>query len=418
VNKSLSEYRKQANIPGFRPGKIPASIIKKKYGKAILAEELNKLINQSMNDFITTNKLNVLGNPLPKEDETVEGDFSNPDEFKFAYEIGLAPDFEISLSKKTKIDYLKVDISDDMLDKEVENLARRHGALTAADVAGEKDMVLGEFTQKDGDIKNTSTISLEFVADEEAKKAIIGQKAGAVLTVEPNKVSKGNDDMAAMLAITPEEASTLTGEFEFKITEIKTMVPAAIDQAFFDKVFGEGAVSTEEELRTKIAGDLERMFGNDSDRLFSQKVSDELIEKTPFELPDAFLKRWIIASSEKEISKEEVEADFENYKKSLKWQLIQNKLIKDNDIKVENEEILEYTKGLLINQFAQYGMPVPEGDALEDQAKSVLSNKEEANKIYDNVYGAKMLNFFKETVKLNEKSLDYEAFIKQAYGQN
>ncbi len=418
VDKTLSDYRKEANIPGFRPGKIPMSLIKKKYGKSVLAEELNKAVNQSLNEFITTNKLNVLGNPLPKKDEEVKGDFSNPTEFEFAYEIGVAPEFEISLSKKNKFDYLKVEISTEMLDKEIENMAKRYGSLVAAEEAGEMDMVLGEFTQKDGDIKNTSTISLEFINDEEVKKSIVGQKAGAILTLDPRTVSKGEEDMASMLAIGKEEAAELTGDFEFKITEIKTMVPAAIDQALFDKLFGEGTVKSEDELREKISVDLERMFGNDSDRLFSQSISDTLIEKTAFELPEEFLKRWIMASNDKEITKEELDADFDNYKKSLKWQLIQNKIIKDNEIKVENAEILDYTKGLLVNQFAQYGMPAPEDKELEEQAKSVLQNKEEANKIYDNVYGVKMLNFFKETVKINEKSLPYDDFIKQAYGQN
>lgn len=418
VNKVISDYRKQANIPGFRPGKIPVSIIKKKYGKAILAEELNKVVNESINEFIATNKLNVLGNPLPKADEEVKGDFTNPAEFEFAYEIGVAPEFEVKLSKSQKFDYLKVEVSDEMLDKEIANLAKRYGTLVPADVAGENDMVLGEFTQVGGEIKNTSTISLEFIEDEAAKKMLVGQKSGATLTVDPRKVSKGTEDMASMLAIAPEEAEILEGEFEFKITEIKTMVPAAVDQALFDKLFGEGIIKSEVELREKINGDLERMFGNDSDRLFSQSITDALIEKTSFDLPDEFLKRWIMASSEKKVSQEEIDADFENYKKSLKWQLIQNKLIKENEIKVENEEILEYTKGLLINQFAQYGMPAPEEDVLIDQAKNVLQNKEEANKIYDNVYGVKMLNFFKNTVKLNEKSMPYDDFIKVAYAKN
>lgn len=418
VNKTLNDYRKQANIPGFRPGKIPLSLIKKKYGKAVLAEELNKVVNQSINDFITTNQLNVLGNPLPKADEEVKGDFANPSEFEFAYEIGVAPEFKVNLSKKNKFDYLKVDISDEMLDKEVENLAKRYGSLVAAEEAGEKDMVLGEFAQVEGDIKNTSTVSLEFISDEDVKKEFVGQKVGAVLTIDPKKVSKGEEDMAAMLAISKEEAATLEGDFQFTITEIKTMVPAAIDQALFDKLFGEGTIKTEDELRERISADLERMFSNDSDRVFSQTISDTLIEKTDFELPEAFLKRWIMASSEKEITTEELDAEFDNYKKSLKWQLIQNKLIRENDIKVESEEVVNYTKGLLANQFTQYGMPAPEDAELETQAKEVLKNRDEANKIYDNVYGAKMLTFFKETVKLNEKSLSYDDFVKEVYGQN
>ncbi|WP_066756310.1 trigger factor [Crocinitomix algicola] len=418
VNKAMNTYRKQANIPGFRPGKIPLSLIKKKFGKSILAEELNSVVNKSLNDFIQSNNLNILGNPLPKYDEEVKGDFNNPENFEFVYEIGMAPEFEISLSKKNKFDYLKVEISDEMLDKEVENLARRYGSLVAGEEVGEKDMILGEFSQVDGDIKNTSTISVEFISDDKIKADFIGKKVGAEFTLDPRKVSKGDDDLASMLAISKEEAAALEGDFNFTITEIKTMVPAAVDQALFDKIFGEGNVKSEEELRTKISTDLERMFGNDSDRLFSQKISDALIEKTSFELPDEFLKRWIMASNEKEITQEELDKDYDNYKKSLKWQLIQNKLIKDNDIKVEHNEVMEYTKGLLANQFAQYGMPAPEDKELEDQAKSVLQNKDEANKIYDNLYGTKMLNFFKETVKLNEKSMQYDDFIKEAYAQN
>ncbi len=418
VSKTLNTYRKQANIPGFRPGKIPMGVIQKKYGKSVLAEELNKVVNESLNDFIRSNNLNVLGNPLPKYDEEVKGDFNNPTDFVFTYEIGVAPEFNVDLSAKTKIDYLKVDVSKEMLDKEVENLARRYGSLISAELVGEADMVLGEFSQKDGDIKNTSTVSVEFIADEATKKQFVGQKVGAVITIEPIKVSKGVDDMAAMLAISKEEAEALTGDFDFTITEIKTMIPAAIDQALFDKLFGEGNVNSEEELRERIGGDLERMFGNDSDRIFSQTVSEKLIEATSFNLPEDFLKRWIMATSEKKISQEELDRDFDSYLKSLKWQLIQNKLVKDNGIKVENAEMINYTKGLLANQFAQYGIPAPEDSALEEQAKTVLQNREEADKIYENVYGSKMINFFKNTVKLNEKVLPYDDFIKQAYGQN
>jgi len=415
VNSTLKKYKKDANIPGFRPGKTPMSLIKKKFGHGVLADELNNLVNQSLNDFIQKNNLNILGQPLPKNDEEVKGDFDNPAEFEFAYEIGLAPDFKISLSKKNKYDYLKVDVADDMLDKEVENLTRRYGKLVSADKVGEKDMVLGEFTEKDGDISNNSTISLEFIEDAKVKKQFIGKKVGDVITVEPKAVSKDTKDLAAMLAITEEEAENLTSKFDFKITDIKNMIPAAIDQELFDKLFGEGNVKSEEELRAKIKTDLENMFRGDSDKLFSQKVTEDLIEKTQFDLPEEFLKRWIHISNEEKISMDQIESDFVNYRNSLKWQLIQNKLTTENNLKVEPQEALEYTKGLLVNQFAQYGMPAPEHKELEDQAKNVLSNQEEANKIYDNLYGNKILNYFKETVKINEKALPYEKFIEEAY---
>lgn len=417
VETTLRDYRKQANLPGFRPGKTPMSLIKKKYGKAVLAEELNKAVNKSLHDFITSNNLNVLGNPLPKEDEEVKGDFDNPAEFEFAYEIGISPEFELKLSKKNKFEYLSVEVDTEMLDKEVDNLARRYGNLVPEEVVGESDMVIGEFTEIDGPIKNNSTISMEFIEDKAVKKSFVGAKAGDVLTVDPTKVSKGEKDMSSMLGISEEEAATLKSSFEFKITEIKRMIPAAVDQQLFDKLFGEGTIKSEEELRTKIKDDLVKMFATDSDKIFNQKVVDEIVESTKLELPEGFLKRWILASSEEEISADQVESDFESYKKSLKWQLIQNKIIKENEITVEPQDAVNYTKNLLINQFAQYGMPAPEEAELDSQAKNVLANKDEANKIYDNLYSDKIMAFLKETVKLNEKALPYDKFIEAAYKQ-
>jgi len=414
IEKTLKKYRKDASMPGFRPGKTPMSLIKKKYAKGLLADELNTLVNQKLQDHIRENKINILGQPLPKVDEQVKGDFSNPTDFTFSYELGIAPEFDVKLSKKNKYDYLKVDVSKEMLDKEVDNLARRYGKLVSADKVGEKDMVIGEFTQKDGEIKNNSTISLEFIEDAKVKKSFTAKKVGDVLEVNPKDVSKDSKDMAAMLAITEEEAEALDSKFDFKITDIKNMVPCAVDQELFDKLFGEGNIKSEDELRNKIKTDLDNMFGNDSDKLFSNNITNDLIAKAKFDLPEAFLKRWIQTSNKEEISMEQVEADFDNYRDSLKWQLIQNKIIKDNDIKVETAEVIGYTKNLLISQYAQYGMPAPEEKELEEQAKNVLSNQDEANKIYDNLYSQKMMLFFKETVSIKEKEMSYEKFMEAA----
>ncbi|MDX1349690.1 MAG: trigger factor [Putridiphycobacter sp.] len=417
VDGIIKQYRKEANIPGFRPGKTPLSLIQKKYGKSILADELNKLINDSLNNFIQSNNLEILGNPLPKADEEVKGDFNNPGDFEFVYEIGLAPSFELDINKKQKFDYLKVDIDKAMLDKEVDNLARRYGKLVESEKVSDKDMVIGTFTSEDGAISNSSTISMEFIEDTKTKKQLAGTKVGDVLSLDPRKVSRDDKDLTAMLGIETAQIETLPKTLDFKITEIKTMIPAAIDQELFDKLFGPGTVKSEDELREKIKTDLTNMFQNDSDRLFSQSVTEKIIEKTKFDLPENFLKRWIKESSKEEISMEEIEADFENYKKSLKWQLIQNKIIKDNNMQVQAPEVIDYTKGLLTNQYAQYGMPAPEDSELENQAKNVLSNQEEANKIYENIYGFKIMTFFKENVKLNEKALPYDKFIEEAYAQ-
>lgn len=417
VDKTLKDYRKQANLPGFRPGKTPMGLIKKKYGKGILAEELNKAVNESLHEFITTNNLNVLGNPLPVQDEEVKGDFENPTDFEFAYEIGLSPEFELSVSSKTKVDYVTVEIDNEMLDKEVENLSRRYGTLVPEEKAGENDMVIGEFSDTEGELKNNSTISLEFVEHAATKKKFVGAKAGDVIALDPRDVSKGDKDLAAMLGLAEDALANIGKKYEFTISEIKRMVPAAIDQQLFDKLFGEGTIKSEKELREKIKSDLTNMFKNDSDKIFSQKLVDQLVETTKIKLPEAFLKRWILASAKEEVTPEQIEADFEGYKKSLTWQLIQNKIIKENELKVEPQEAIDYTKGILMNQYAQYGMPAPEDAELEGQAKNVLGNQEEAQRIYDNLYNDKIMQYFKATVKLNEKSLKYDKFVEEAYGK-
>jgi len=421
VEKTLNDYRKQANIPGFRPGKTPIGIIKKKYGKAILAEELNKAVNQSLFDFISKNNIQVLGNPLPKSDEEVKGDFENPTDFEFAYEIGVSPEFKLNLDKAT-FDYLKIDISNDMLDKEIENLARRYGKLVSTETVGEKDMVLGKFTELDGDkpkeggISNTSTISMEFIPESGAKKNLLGAKIGDEFVIDPKEVSKGSTDMAAMLAIKKEEAEELNSLFNFQITEIKKMIPAEVNQELFDKLFGAGAISSEAELRQRISDDLTRMFGADSDRVFNNAISKKLIEDTTMDLPESFLKRWIAATNEN-TTIEKVEQDFESYRNGLKWQLIQNKLIKENDVKVDPQDAINYVKSMMINQYAQYGIPAPEDAELDKYAKNALTNKEEANRIYDNLYQTKIFTLLKGMVKLNEKTLSYEKFIEEAYGK-
>jgi len=422
VEKTINDYRKQANTPGFRPGKTPIGIIKKKYGKAILAEELNKAVSKSLHEHISKNNLNVLGNPLPKEDEAVKGDFENPGDFEFSYEIGMAPDFDLSLDK-ISFDYLNVQISDEMLDKEVESLARRYGKLMSAEKVGERDMVLGKFTELDGDqpkeggIVNTSTISMEFIPDSAAKKKLMGAKAGDEFVLDPKEVSKGDTDMAAMLAIKKEDVENVNSLFNFTITEIKQMIPAEINQELFDKLFVEGKVTSLEELKAKISEDLTRMFGNDADRVFGSNVTKKLLADTKIELPEAFLKKWIAATAKEKIDPEKIEADFNGYRDSLKWQLIQNKLIKQNGLKVEPQDAIKYVKGMMVNQYAQYGMPAPPEADLDKYAKNALSNEEEANRIYDQLYSAKIIDFVKSTAKITQKELPYEKFIEEVYAK-
>jgi len=420
VENAIEKARKQAKIPGFRPGHVPTSLIRKQYGKSILAEELNRTVNDFLQKFIQENNIQILGNPIPYNKEEVKGDFNNPDIFEFTFEIGLAPEIDLGDTLKKEFEYIKVGVDTDLVNKQIDDLRRRYGKLVASEEVTDKDLVMATFTELNGDDKvkengivNSSTISMEFVEDEKTKKELLGKKVGDVAIIDPIKVTKGKKDTAALLNVKEDELDTISPNFEMKINEIRHMELADLSQELFDKLFGEGEVTSEETLRERVAEDLDKMFANDSDRLLTRKVYEELMG-TPVDLPSDFLKRWIQVSNEKPITMEEIEAQFEGYEKGMKWQLIQGHIFKNNDLKLNQTEVLEYAKNLIANQYAQYGIPAPTDEELTKSAVQVLGNKEESARIMDMIAESKLTEYFKSTVKLNDKIVSYDEFIEIA----
>ena len=421
VSNALEKARKQAKNPGFRPGHVPLALIKKQYGKSILIEEINKAVSNALTTYFTNNKVEILGNPIPFDKEEVKGDFNAPKDFEFAFEIGLAPTIKIDGALKETFDYVKVNVDVKLIDQQVDDLRRRYGKLVASENVGLTDMILAQFTElnadgtvKDQGVLHSSTISMEFVENAKAKEELTGKKVGDVLTVNPVDVSKGGIDTAALLGLKEEDLDSISDKFEMKINEIRHMELAELNQELFDKLFGEGVVSSEEALKERVKEDLDKMFAQDSDRLLTREVYERLVEQTNVELPSEFLKRWIQVSNEKPITLEEIEAQFEGYEKSMKWQLIQGHIFKANAIKVDQKEALEYTKGLLVSQYAQYGIPAPEDKELATSAMQVLANKEESARVYDMLAETKLTEYFKNTLKLKDKVVSYDEFIEIA----
>ena len=418
VKTALDKYRKTAKIPGFRPGHVPAGLIQKQYGKSVLLEELNKLTNDAIYRYVIDEKLDILGNPLPIENG-VEGNFDAPADFIFSYEIGYSPVFELPISSKTKIDYHTVKIDKKLLSKQTEDLRRRYGKLISSDVVSEKDMVMGKFEEldtngvKDGGISNSTTISMEFLTDKAGVKLLTEKKINDTFELDLHLVSKGPEDAAAMLGISPDAYASLASTFQFTINDVKRMEMAELNEELFQKLFGD-EVKTEEEMNKRIEADLARMFEEDADRLFTKKVFDRVIAETKMSFPEAFLKRWIKSSSEKPVSDEDLDREFDAYLNSLKWQLIQTKIFKDNNIQLTNEEVINYTKSLVLGNYAQYGLPAPDDAELTDTAKRLLQNKEQANGIYDRLAEAKLTTFFKATVTMAKKELAYDDFVALA----
>jgi trigger factor len=420
-NATIEKYRKTAKVPGFRPGHVPVGLIKKQYGKSALADELNKLVNDALYNYIKENNIEVLGNPIPREGSDVKGNFDQPENFEFEYEIGLSPVINLNLSDKSTFDYNLIDVDDQLIDKQVEDLRRRYGKLSDAKEVSGNEMLMVQLIEleADGEIKvngvdKTSTISLEFLQDENTKSLFTGKKVGESVVVNPNLISKGAADMASMLGMKEEELNNVSETFRVTINEIKRMEMAELNQELFDKLFGQDAVNSEEDLRDRVKKDMEKMFSNDSERLFTKTVYNHLMENTDLHLPDAFLKRWIAISNEKKISMEQIEAEYDAYSQSLKWQLIQGFIFKSNNIQLNNDEVIDYTKSLLVNNYAQYGIPAPDDKELTESAIRVLSNKEEANRIYDMMAEQKLTKYFKETVQMNERKVSYDDFVALA----
>jgi trigger factor len=417
---ALKSYRKQITMPGFRPGKVPMGVVKKKYGRSLLAEEINKVLNNSIQKYISDKELKVLGSPLPTESDQEVGDWDNPSEFEFVYELGLAPELKVNISNKDKFTYHLIDVDKKLLDTHIKDIARRYGKLSDVEKAEATDMLIGDFVELDaegevvvGGIMNSSTITLETL-DKDTQKKFVGAKVGDEIVVDPHKVSSNHDDLGRMLNITHEEVHDINTDFKFMVKEVKRMEPAEINTEFFDKLFGEGNVKTEEEFRTMLTEELEKGFLQDSDRLFKRDITNKLIADYNPSLPDEFLKRWIQMSNEKPITPEEVERDYSEYQKGLQWQLIFNDLISQEHIKVTQEEVVDLAKDLMAGQFAQYGIPAPEDAELTQSAMRVLSNEDEARKIYDMLYDKKLLEYIRTAATVNEKKVSYDAFVELA----
>jgi len=414
VNDVLKNYRRKANIDGFRQGKVPMGMIKKMYGTPVLAEEVNKILSQELTKYIIDNEINILGEPLPNEEETKAIDWTKDTEFEFSFDIAISPEYTLNLSKRDKIVYFKIAVDEKMIQSGVEMHTRRFGSNEPTTIVEEKELLKGSFKRlgtEEGISTEETMLSLEYMKDEDSKKKFIGAKIGDTITFEPAVAFENKSDIASMLNISKEEAEALSGEFEYTITEITQFINAEVNQELFDKVFGEGVVANEEEFRTKIKGDIQAQLANDSDYKFLIDAKEKLVKKAKIALPETFLKRWIVQTN-KEMTQEQVDKDFSNYSDDIKWQLVKDRLTKENDLKVTEEEVVEFAKQQALVQFQQYGMmDVPE-EHLTNYAQQMLQNKEEAQKIYGRKADEKVAEYIKNTIKVEEKEVTTEEFNK------
>ncbi|WP_452599754.1 trigger factor [Pontimicrobium sp. MEBiC01747] len=413
VEKILTDYRKTANIPGFRKGHVPMGMVKKQYGKAVLVDEVNKLLQDALNKYLTEEKLDVLGQPLPKPQDDINWD---GDDFSFEFELGLAPEFTVDLKSKKAITHYNIVADDKMIDEQVERIQKQYGKLISQDTVAKDSEITGTFTNEEEGIENTVTLTLDKFKGKATEKQFVGAKVGDTIALKTKGLYTDEHELQHALKLEHDKVHGLDIEVTFEITEINERELADLDQELFDKLFGKDVVKSVTELKDKIKEDAEKQFVQQSDQKLLNDVTEYLVENTKFDLPATFLQKWMQTAGEKEIDEAQAKEEYEKSEKSLRYQLIEGKLMEANDIKLDFEDVKESAKGMIKMQMAQFGQTNPSEKELEDIAARVLSNQDEVKRISEQVVSQKLLNLYKEKANIKTKELTYEKFVKEVYG--
>jgi trigger factor len=418
VEKALKEQAKKANLPGFRKGMVPVAHMKRMYGKSILVEEINNMLSENLSKHLTDNKVEVLGQPLPVMDDTKEFKWDNTDEFEFNYELGLAPKVDVEITSKDKFTAYNVKADNETLEARIKNIRKSYGKMTNPEVSAEGDVLYADLAQLspdgaifEGGITSTGSIRLDLVTDKKILKSLVGLKKDDVLELDIQKAFDNNETvLAKLLNIGEEDAKDLKSKFQVTVKNVNRLEESDLNQEFFDKIFGAGVVTDEAGFRAKITEEIESMFKQDADRKLQNDIYTQLTEQTKMQLPDEFLRKWLKATNEK-LTDEELEQGYADFAKNLKWTLIENKIITDNEIKIDYKDVFETAKQRLDAQFRMYSpQPMPE-DQLAQYTTTFLQEKENANRIFDEVKALKVFEYIQSVATLDTKDIDYNKFI-------
>ena len=420
VEKTLKDYRKRAQVPGFRPGMVPMGMIKKQYGTAVKVDEVNRLLGDKLMEYIRENNIQMLGEPLASEKQEAQ-DLEKDGPFTFVFDIAVAPEFKAELSGRDKIDFYTIDVDDKLIDQQVQMYASQAGEFVKGEVFSGNDTLTGDLRQLD-DKGNTleggittegGMIMPAYIKAEDQKKLFDGCKPGDIITFNPKKAYPDNDaEVAALLKVEKEQVKDLTSDFSYQVTEIRHFQPAEVNQALFDRVFGEGTVKDEKEFREKIAEALKGQLVQNSDYKFFLDVRAHMEKKVgKLEFPEALLKR-VMLNNNKDKGEDFVEKNFEGSINELKWHLIKEKLVAANEIKVEEADLKAVAKEAVRQQFIQYGMSNVPDDVLENYAAEQLKKRENLDNFVDRAVDEKLVEKLKTVVKLNEKTVSLDEFNK------
>lgn len=413
VHTILKDYRKKANIPGFRKGHVPFGMIKKQYEKAVIVDEVNKLIQENLDNYIKKEKLELLGNPLPKEkNNSIDWNHGN---MQFEFELGLAPKFEIKLDVLKKVTHYQIEPDKKMIDEQINHIQNQYGKIKAKKKIEKGFEINAQFKNEEIDLDTMANFTMKDIKSRKAIKLLNESEVGSNLNLPSKGLFIDNTTAKRVLSLDDENLKKLSKlDLTLEIKEVNERIPAEINQDLFDKLYKPGTVKSEKELKDKIKEGLQAQFKPQSNQKLMNDISETIVEKTKFKLPSDFLKKWIRSSGKEPMSEEAAIDEYNKSEKGIRYQLIEGKIISDNNLKMTFEELKEFTETLIKKQMSQYGQ-MPEKEKLDGIVSNVLSNKEETKRISDQLMGDKMLKFFIEKAPLKRKKVAFDAFIKQAY---
>ena len=419
VEKTLKDYRKKANYPGFRPGMVPMGLIKKQYGASAKMDAINKFIGEQIYKYMQDNKIQMLGEPLPSEKQEAQ-DLEKPAPYTFAFDIAVAPEFKIELNGHNKIDHYTIIVDDALIDRQVEMFTSRNGTYEKAESYEDNDMLKGDLreldekgnTKEDGITVEAASILPNYIKDEAQKALFNGAKLGDIITLNVSKAFENEAEIASLLKVERDRVKDIKSDFSYQITDIQRYKKHPVDQELFDSLFGKDTVKSEKEFREKIAEGLKEQLAVDADYKFILDVRAYCEKKVgKLEFPDALLKR-IMLNNNKDKGEEFVEKNYEQSIKELTWHLIKEQLVADNQIKVNDEDVLNAAKETARVQFAQYGMNNVPDEYVENYAKEILKKRENVDGLVDRAVDIKLTDALKKVVKLNEKEISLDDFNK------
>lgn len=421
VEEKLKDYSRKANIKGFRQGKVPTSVIKKMYGKSILVEEVNHIISHSVSDYIKENKLRILGDPLPNREKATTIDWDTQKEFEFEFQLGLVDDFNVDLSSKVKVKSHPIEVDKKVMDETLNDIKHRFGNVTYPEVSTVEDNLYGDISVEGSEEKKGSYLPIAKIEKKEQSK-FIGLKKEDVVTFDIAKTVKDESALAQVLNTTPEEAKNASGSYKFTVTSISRIQAAEINQELFDKVFGKDVVKTEEEFISKIKETISENYKRETDHLLDHEIQHYYVDHTNITMPENFLKSWLKATSDGQVTDEVLEKEFHVYKESLKWDLIKGKIAEEKNIQVEGAEVKEKAKELIAQQFGGPAIAEQLGDKFDAIADNYLSGQDGKGqnfmRLYNQLRNDKIMKVIRESITITEKPVSLEEFKKIAAEHN